>query len=107
MDTFLENSLHFFNNTPPMQITDIFFLQLNALACLGIALSLATFRRKGNKHVWWVSVIAYLLFCFSFITAVELLTGDIQYIHPLELAINIILCFALWSNRGNLARLFY
>ena len=105
MNVFLENCLYYFNNTSPDKITNTFFLQVNALACLGIALSLATFQRNGKKHVWWVSGIAYLLFCFSLITAMQLLIGNVQYIHPMELTINIIFCFALWRNRGNLARL--
>lgn len=83
-----------------------FLLFINALACGAISLRLGTYQRKGARYRPLASMIAWILIVSSGSVCILILTGNYTNMHPAETAINISLCLATYSAKGNIINLF-
>lgn len=78
----------------------------NALICALISLRLIFYRRSGARHRPWASRLAYALILASGYVPIEALLGSPPAVGWSSLAINLVLCIAVWSTRGNVCDLF-
>jgi hypothetical protein len=78
------------------------WLDINAMACLLIAVRLLVCRQRG-KHRFF-SLVAYVLILACGWTTFRIMCGNYIQPDPAECFINVALCVAVWRTKGNLAR---
>ncbi|TJZ75565.1 phage holin family protein [Chitiniphilus eburneus] len=82
-------------------------LIINAVACAATCLRLLTYRRAGARHRPLYAWLAYVLIVATGTVALRTLLGVYPAaVDPSEVAINIVLCIAVFGVRGNVAELF-
>ena len=79
---------------------------INAMLCGAISLRLIFFRRRGARHRPTASALAYALILASGYVPIEAALGAPAAVSWSTLAINAVLCVAVFSARGNVCDLF-
>ncbi|WP_140920797.1 phage holin family protein [Limnobaculum xujianqingii] len=87
-------------------ISSPFLLALNAVICTLIIARLFTYRRKGAQHRPAGSWSAYVLMVACFAVVVRIIFGQYIYVDWAETLLNITLCIAIFSARGNVMHIF-
>jgi hypothetical protein len=82
----------------------ILLINLNAAACAVIALRLLFFRKTG-QHRPGMAWLAYCLILSSAWTAFRIWHGEYVVVDYGELAMNLVVCAAVWRARGNIAKI--
>lgn len=81
-------------------------LTINALICTATCLRLITFNRDGARHRPFIAWLAYVLIVATGSVPLRMLLGLYHIpVEPSEVAINAVLCIAIFGVRGNVAEL--
>ncbi|MCZ7836051.1 phage holin family protein [Atlantibacter subterranea] len=79
----------------------------NVVACAAIVLRLMMFRKPGGRHNPWASWLAYLIILAYASVPFRYLFDSYLHTHWATVAINLIICAAVFRARGNVARIFH
>ncbi|WP_447886338.1 phage holin family protein [Serratia fonticola] len=79
---------------------------VNAVICALIAVRLLTFKRNGATHRYWGGFLAYALIVATASVSIRVFMGQYSTTTDIsELVINIVLCIAVFSAKGNVVQL--
>ncbi|WP_213322365.1 phage holin family protein [Klebsiella aerogenes] len=81
-------------------------LLLSAVSCALTAITLGTFQRNGATHKRLPAFFAWLLIVACGSVTILIMTGHYTVANPAETAIDVALCIAVISARGNVMRIF-
>lgn len=85
--------------------TQTLLLVVNALVCGMSALRLLTYRRGHQRHHYFAGLLAYMLIVAFGAITILIITNVYGAVQPYETIVNIILCAAVFSARGNVMRI--
>ncbi|WP_374419481.1 phage holin family protein [Chromobacterium sp.] len=85
-------------------LTEVLTL-LNGAMCGATCLRLLSYRRQGARYKRWASLLAYLMIVASGSVAIRIALGQYRAIDFSECLLNIVLCLAVFSARGNVCDL--
>ena len=80
-------------------------LHLNALACIMISFRLMFFRKRSMRRRRVMEILAHGLILAPAYTAFRIWHGDYVQDDYGEILINFVVCVAIWSAGGNIARI--
>lgn len=81
-------------------------LFINFCACAVIAIRLLTYQRNGARYSKPAAVFAYLLIASSGTIAIRIAFGEYVNADPVEVFLNVVLCVATLTARGNVKAFF-
>lgn len=79
----------------------------NVITCTAIVVRLMAFLKPGAKHNWWASWLAYLLVLSYATVPFRFFFHCYGSPHWAAVAINLIICAAVFRSRGNVAQLLH
>lgn len=79
---------------------------INALLCAAIAVRLMLFRRAAGNHRPWAARLAYALILTTGSVPIRVIFGGMPAVDVSAVAINAVLCAAIFTVRGNVVDLF-
>ncbi|WP_426817910.1 phage holin family protein [Winslowiella sp. 2C04] len=88
-----------------MVITDPLVLT-NVATCAAIVLRLMCFRKRGARHNWWASWLAYLIIIAYASVPFRYFFDYYTNTHWASVILNLIICVAVFRARGNVAQIF-
>ncbi|QBH95980.1 phage holin family protein [Limnobaculum zhutongyuii] len=81
-------------------------LAINVVICALIIIRLMTFRRGNKKHNPTRAYLSYFLAVACFVVIVRIVFKQYVYIDWAETVLNLVLCIAIYSAKGNISELF-
>lgn len=79
---------------------------MQALLCALIALRLLFFQRDGAEHRPWAARLAYVLIVLAGTAVIGVLFARYAWAMLAQVGLNLILCAAVFAQRGNVVELF-
>ncbi|MGL4682169.1 holin [Gibbsiella quercinecans] len=80
---------------------------INVFLCIAIVIRLSAFRKRGAKHRWWASWLAYVIILAYASVPFRFMFDLYHHTHWAAAVLNLIICVAVFRAKGNVAKLFH